>query len=78
MTGKSADDSNRVGTHPGAGRQLSPTCSQPEEKLQLRLQIHLVGGSSGRALAAAQGLALRALLASVGQKEVRPGQELSP
>ena len=82
---------SRVGSETAAGNgqvgayRSSPTGirSLPVEPadvdlLQLRLQVHLVGGESGRAMAAAQGQALRALLASVGKTEVRPGQELSP
>jgi len=73
MTAESPEQlSSLVG---GAPESHSPLRSQPEETLQLRLEIHLIGGSSGRAQAAAQGRALRAILASVGQTEVRPGQE---
>ena len=46
--------------------------------LTLRGQLRLVGGEAGRALAAAQGRALAALLASLGDVEVGQGEEVSP
>jgi hypothetical protein len=90
LPGNCGDDSRIGGETAGGKGQVGPhrSCqvgvrSQPVEPagvdvLQLRLQVRLVGGESGRAMAAAQGQALRALLASVGKTEVRPGQELSP
>ena len=49
-----------------------------EHPLTVRGQLHLVGGEAGRALAAAQGRALAALLASLGDVEVGQGKEVSP
>ena len=46
--------------------------------LGVRCQVHLIGGQAGRALAAAQGRALAALGASVGEVEVEGGEEVSP
>ena len=46
--------------------------------LTVRGQLRLVGGEAGRALAAAQGRALAALLASLGEVEVGQGEEVSP
>jgi hypothetical protein len=42
------------------------------------MEVRLVGGEAGRALAAAQGRALAALLASLGDVEVGQGKEVSP
>jgi hypothetical protein len=44
----------------------------------VRGQLRLVGGEAGRALAAAQGRALAALLASLGEVEVGQCEEVSP
>ena len=49
-----------------------------EHPLTVRGRLHLVGGEAGRALAAAQGRALAALLASLGDVEVGQGKEISP
>ena len=49
-----------------------------DRDLRVRLEVRLVGGEAGRALAAAQGRALSALLASVGEVEVEGGVEVSP
>jgi len=46
--------------------------------LAVRGQLRLVGGEAVRALAAAQGGALAALLASLGDVEVGQGKEVSP
>ena len=46
--------------------------------LAVRLEVRLVAGDAGRALAAAQGRALTALLASVAEAEVGQGEEVSP
>jgi hypothetical protein len=46
--------------------------------LAVRCQVHLVSGEAGRALAAAQGRALAALLDSLGELEVGQGEEVSP
>jgi hypothetical protein len=51
----------------GAGNSLSVT-----------LRVRLVGGEAGRAIAAAQGRALAALLASLAEAEVGQGEEVSP
>jgi hypothetical protein len=78
--GETAGGKGQVGAHRSrrVGARSQPMDSAGLDVLQLRMRIRLVGGESGRALAAAQGQALRSLLASVGQTEVRPGQELSP
>ena len=47
------------------------------DPLAVRGTVNLVGGEAGRALAAAQGRALSALLASVGEVEVEGGVEVS-
>ncbi len=44
----------------------------------VRGHIHTAGGERGRALAATQGRALAALLASLGKVEVGQGEEVSP
>ena len=49
-----------------------------EHPLAVRGQLRLVGGEAGRALAAAQGRALAALLASLGDVEVGQDEEVSP
>ncbi len=46
--------------------------------LTVRCQVRLVGGEAGRALAAAQGKALSALLATLAETEVGQGEEVSP
>jgi len=46
--------------------------------LTVRCQVRLVGGEGGRALAAAQGRALAALLATLADVEVGQGEEVSP
>ena len=46
--------------------------------LTVHCQVRLVGGGAGRALAAAQGRALGALLASIGEVEVGQGKEVLP
>ena len=46
--------------------------------LGVRCQARLISGQAGRALAAAQGRALAALLASLGEVEVGQGEEVSP
>jgi hypothetical protein len=48
------------------------------DRLTARMEVHLVGGEAGRALAAAQGRALSALLASLAETEVGQGEEVSP
>jgi hypothetical protein len=42
------------------------------------MEVRLLTGEAGRALAAAQGRALAALGASVGEVEVEGGEEVSP
>jgi hypothetical protein len=78
--GETAAGNGQVGAHHSGpvGVRTLPVEPAGVEVLQLRLQVRLVGGESGWAMAAAQGQALRAILASVGKTEVRPGQELSP
>lgn len=46
--------------------------------LGVRCQVHLISGQAGRTLAAAQGRALAALLASLSEVEVGQGEEVSP
>jgi hypothetical protein len=46
--------------------------------LAVSLHIRLVRGETGRAIAAAQGRALAALLASLFDQEVGQGEEVSP
>jgi hypothetical protein len=46
--------------------------------LTVHCQVRLVGGEAGRALAAAQGRALSALLAFLAGTEVGQGKEVSP
>jgi hypothetical protein len=53
---------------------LGPTGS----RLTFRMEVRLVRGEAGRALAAAQGRALSALLASIGGTEVGQDEEVSP
>lgn len=78
--GETAAENGQVGAHRSGriGVRSLPVEPAGVDVLQLRLKVHLIGGESGRAMAAAQGKALRVLLASVGKTEVRPGQELSP
>jgi len=47
----------------------------PGDALAVRAAVHLVGGDAGRALAAAQGRALRDLLAFLDPVEVGQGEE---
>ena len=59
----------------------SPEAAEPDRSsatLGVRCQVHLISGQAGRALAAAQGRALAALLASLGKVEVGQGEEISP
>jgi hypothetical protein len=58
----------------------APVCEsgRSEHRLTVRGQLRLVGGEAGRALAAAQGKALAALLAPLGDVEVGQGKEVSP
>ena len=58
----------------------APVCESGRggHPLTVRGQLRLVGGESGRALAAAQGRALATLLASLGDVEVGQGKEVSP
>jgi hypothetical protein len=59
----------------------APAGTEPDHSgttLGVRCQIHLIGGQAGRTLAVAQGRALAALLASLGEVEVGQGEEVSP
>ena len=59
----------------------SPEAADPDHSsttLGVRCQVHLISGQPRRALAAAQGRALAALLASLGKVEVGQGKEVSP
>ena len=79
-TGRAAEIEHRH--PPGRPAQTDPApVSEPgrrEHPLAARGQLRLVGGEAGRALAAAQGKALAALLASLGDVEVEEGEEVSP
>ena len=59
---------------------LAPSAGQEggDDLLAVRGRVHLVGGEAGRTLAAAQGRALAALLATLGEMEVGQGEEDSP
>lgn len=65
---------HRRSVHPVPSAEPEST-SNP---LAVRCQVHLVGGEAGRALAAAQGRALAALLATLADVEVGQGEEVSP
>ena len=56
----------------------SPDPAPSGSVLTVRCQVRLVRGEAGRALAAAQGRALAALLASLAGTEVGQGEEVSP
>ena len=59
----------------------SPEAAEPDRSsatLGVRCQVHLISGQAGRALAVAQGRALAALLATLGEGEVGQGEEVSP
>ena len=59
-------------------------CSTPAQpgaqtsQVAVRLQVRLVPGEAGRAVAAAQGRAVAVLLASLAGAEVGQGEEVSP
>ncbi len=61
-----------------APEPANPDTATTGSALTVRCQVRLVGGDAGRALAAAQGRALSALLASVGEVEVGQGEEVPP
>ena len=73
--GPPADPRHPVHPPPAQPHRAGP---RQHGALAVRCQIHLVSGEAGRALAAAQGRALAALLASVGEVEVGQGEEVSP
>ena len=55
-----------------------PPPSEPTRaanSLAVRWRVHLAAGEAGQALGAAQGRALRALLATLGEVEVGQGEE---
>jgi len=59
----------------------SAPSAEPEgtsNPLAAQCQVRLVGGEGGRALEAAQGRALAALLAILAEAEVGQGEEVSP
>jgi len=73
----------RLGRRPAPRRSLGDSTSDagttvPEPSLHLRCQVRLVGGETGRALAAAQGRALADLLACLAPVEVGQGEEDTP
>ncbi len=55
-----------------------PDPAPSSSALTVHCQVRLVGGEAGRALAATQGRALSALLASLCETEVGQGEEVSP
>ena len=79
-TGRAAELEHRH--RPGRPVQTdpAPVCEPGRggHPLAVRGQLRLVGGEAGRALAAVQGKALAALLASLGDVEVGKGEEVSP
>jgi hypothetical protein len=65
--------------HPSAhGRPKLDSPGAAGNRLAVTLHIQLVSGETGRAIAAAQGRALAALLASFSETEVGQGEEVSP
>ena len=63
----------------GTGNAHAPTADHgAAPPLTARMEVRLVGGEAGRALAAAQARALLAMLASAGETEVGQGKEVSP
>ena len=74
-------DATRRAIRPQHRRRGLPPVADPGRggpALTVRCQVRLVGAEAGRALAAAQGKALSALLASLGDVEVGQGKEVSP
>jgi hypothetical protein len=63
--------------HPAAP---APPAVEPEQgtPLVVHVEVRLVGGEAGRVPAAAQGRALSALLASLGETEVGQDEEVLP
>jgi hypothetical protein len=55
-----------------------PSEPPDDRTLAVRGHVRVVAGEAGRALAAGQGRALAALLASMGETEVGEGEEVSP
>jgi hypothetical protein len=58
----------------------APRAVEPAQgtRLVIRMEVRLVGGAAGRVLAAAQGRALSALLATLCETEVGQDEEVSP
>ena len=69
----------RFDRRPHNASAASPAGEQEraDHPLAVRVSAHLVGGKAGRALAAAQGRALAALLARLGGVEVGQGAGVS-
>jgi hypothetical protein len=63
--------------HPAAP---APPVVEPAQgtRLAVRVEVRLVGGEPGRVLAAVQGRALSALLATLCETEVGQGEEVLP
>jgi hypothetical protein len=81
MTGARSETARPVRserTHHPAGPARPATDPVRGSQLPVRMEVRLVGGEAGRALAAAQGRALSALLASLGEVEVEGGEEVLP
>jgi hypothetical protein len=70
LTGRRRRATRRVDT------TLGPIAG--DRDLRARLEVRLVGGEAGRALAAAQGRVLLAMLACLAGTEVGQGEEVSP
>lgn len=65
--------------HPASTAPAASEADRADHPFAVRLTVHLVGGDVGRALAAAQGRAVAALLATPGELEVgQCGEEVSP
>ena len=82
MTAGQPDAARRAIRPQHRHRRLPPAASAGPEgaghPLAVRLEVRLVAGDAGQALAAAQGRALTALLASLGDVEVGQREEVSP
>ncbi|MGH9171192.1 MAG: hypothetical protein ACRD0Z_10035 [Acidimicrobiales bacterium] len=79
MTGGRSDATQRAVRPEHCHRAVPPVPSVKREyadqPLAVRCRVRLVGGEAGRAIAAAQGRALAALLTSLGPMEVGQGEE---
>lgn len=81
MTGGRPETSHRARPgrrHDPLGPAPAAVAPAQDSRIVVRMEVRLVGGEAGRALAAAQGRALSALLASLDETEVGQGEEVSP